>query len=60
MTNNDTNGNFGNMSDFYLENGNYLKFKVLQLGYNIKTEKDTKIGLEKIRIFISAERICTP
>ena len=35
LTDSDPNGNFGKMSDFYLENGDYLRFKVVQLGYTL-------------------------
>ncbi len=59
LTNDDTNGNFGKMSNFYLENGDYLKFKVVQLGYTIKANENSKIGLDKIRIYISGENLYT-
>lgn len=39
----DLNGNFSKPSDFFLENGNYLRLKNLSLGYTIK-------GLEKIKV----------
>jgi len=60
LTTNDQNGNFGKMSDFYLEKGDYLRLKVLQLGYTIPANKYLdKIGATKLRIYLSAENLVT-
>lgn len=59
LTSNDTNGNFGKMSDFYLENGDYLRLKVVQLGYSLPSSVYSKIGLSKLRFYLSAENLLT-
>ncbi len=59
LTSNDTNGNFGKMSDFYLENGDYLRLKVVQLGYSLPSSVYSKIGLSKLRVYVSAENLLT-
>jgi len=59
LTSNDTNGNFGNMSDFYLENGDYVRLKVVQLGYSLPAHLVGKISANKLRVYISAENLLT-
>jgi TonB-linked SusC/RagA family outer membrane protein len=59
LTSNDTNGNFGNMSDFYLENGDYLRLKVVQLGYSLPANIFKKINANKLRVYVSAENLLT-
>ncbi len=59
LTSNDTNGNFGNMSDFYLEKGDYLRLKVVQLGYSLPSNLIGKIGANKVRLYLSAENLFT-
>ncbi|MBP6430212.1 MAG: TonB-dependent receptor [Ferruginibacter sp.] len=60
LTSTDPNGNFGKMSDFYLEKGDYLRLKVLQLGYTLAPNKVlNKIGANKLRVYVSAENLLT-
>ncbi len=59
LTSNDTNGNFGNMSDFYLEKGDYVRLKVVQLGYSLPNYLISKIGASKVRFYLSAENLLT-
>ena len=59
LTSNDTNGNFGNMSDFYLEKGDYVRLKVVQLGYSLPNYLISKIGANKVRFYLSAENLLT-
>lgn len=59
LTNNDTNGNFTQMSDFYLEKGDYLRLKVVQLGYTLPTDLVSKIGASKLRFYLTAENLLT-
>ncbi len=59
LTSNDTNGNFGKMSDFYLENGDYLRLKVVQLGYSLPANLVGKINANKLRVYVSAENLLT-
>jgi len=59
LINSDPNGNFGNMSEFYLEDGDYLRLKILQLGYTLPSRWFTKIGASKIRVYVTAENLFT-
>ncbi|MDR6564057.1 MULTISPECIES: TonB-dependent receptor [unclassified Arcicella] len=59
LTNNDTNGNFGKPSDFYLEDGDFVRFKIIQLGYTLPTSITNKIGAQKLRLFLTAENLLT-
>ena len=59
MTTNDTNKNFNNPSDFYLEDGDYLRFKTIQLGYSLPSDAINKSGLQKARVYVTAENLFT-
>jgi hypothetical protein len=59
LTSNDANGNFGNMSDFYLEKGDYLRLKLVQLGYTVKYKGLDKIGATRLRFYVTAENLLT-
>jgi TonB-linked SusC/RagA family outer membrane protein len=59
LTNNDTNGNFGNSSDFYLENGDYLRLKIVQLGYTLPSSIVNKVGAQKVRFYVTGENLLT-
>ena len=59
LTNDDTNKNFSNMSDFYLEKGDYLRLKVLSIGYSMPTDLVSTIGASKIRFYLTGENLLT-
>ncbi len=59
LSSDDANGNFGNMSDFYLEKGDYVRLKVVQLGYSLSNKLVSKIGANKLRFYLSAENLLT-
>ncbi|MEO7138930.1 MAG: SusC/RagA family TonB-linked outer membrane protein, partial [Ferruginibacter sp.] len=60
LTTNDLNGNFGNMSNFYLEKGDYFRLKILQLGYTLQSYKFLqKVGATKVRFYLTGENILT-
>ena len=43
----------------YLQNAAYLRLKNIQIGYQLPKELCNKIGLEKIRVFATAENLFT-
>lgn len=47
------------MSDFYLQKGDYLRIKQVQLGYTFKKSLSSKIGIERLRIYAGAENLYT-
>ncbi|MDO9254078.1 MAG: TonB-dependent receptor [Bacteroidales bacterium] len=59
LTANDVNENFGKMSDFYLEKGDYLRLKQLQIGYTINAAILKKIDISKLRVYVQSENLLT-
>lgn len=59
LTSSDDNGNFGKMSDFYLEKGDYLRLKVVQLGYTLPSRLTNKISASRLRLYVTAENLLT-
>lgn len=59
LTTNDTNLNFNNPSDFYLEDGDYLRFKTVQLGYSLPREVLEKMKIDRLRLYLTGENLFT-
>jgi hypothetical protein len=59
LTDNDPNGNFSRMSDFYLEKGDYLRLKVVQLGYTLPNHLFNRLGVSRFRVYVTAENLLT-
>jgi TonB-dependent starch-binding outer membrane protein SusC len=59
LINSDPNGNFSNMSEFYLEDGDYLRFKVVQLGYTLPRNLFEKVGISRFRVYVTGENLLT-
>ncbi|MFD2517499.1 SusC/RagA family TonB-linked outer membrane protein [Salinimicrobium flavum] len=59
LTNNDANGNFSKASDFYLEDGDYLRIKIAQLGYSLPSEWINHMGAQKLRLYVTGENLFT-
>ncbi len=59
LTTNDANGNFSRMSDFYLESGDYARMKLLQLGYTLPAKLLSRVGVTRLRIYVTAENLFT-
>ncbi|SDM89419.1 SusC/RagA family TonB-linked outer membrane protein [Kriegella aquimaris] len=59
LTDDDTNGNFSRASDFYLEDGSYVRLKTIQLGYTLPSDVVGKIGVQKLRLYITGENLLT-
>jgi hypothetical protein len=59
LTTNDTNKNFNNPSDFYLEDGDYFRFKTIQFGYSLPSSVINKVSLAKARVYLTAENLFT-
>lgn len=58
LTVDDPNGNF-RYSDYYIEDGSYLRLKNVQIGFNFSDTIINKLGLAKARIYASAENVFT-
>ncbi|HEY8689810.1 MAG TPA: TonB-dependent receptor [Chitinophagaceae bacterium] len=59
LTDSDPNGNFSRMSDFYLEKGDYLRLKVVQLGYTLPNRLYNRYGVSRLRLYVTAENLFT-
>ncbi|GEP97399.1 TonB-dependent receptor [Chitinophaga cymbidii] len=59
LVTNDPNKNFTNNSEFYLEDGSYLRIKTLQLGYTLPGAVTKRIGLERLRVHVMSENLIT-
>jgi TonB-dependent starch-binding outer membrane protein SusC len=59
LTTADTNQNFSRFSDFYLEDGDYLRLKLVQLGYTLPKDISNKIGAQKLRFYVTGENLLT-
>ncbi len=59
LTTQDSNNNFSNMSNFYLEKGDFLRIKNVQVGYTLPASVSNTIKSDKIRIYLSAENLAT-
>lgn len=46
-------------SDRYLEDGSYLRIKMVQLGYTFPVTLTTKIGIKSVRIYINVQNLYT-
>jgi len=55
----DNNQNFSKPSNFYLQNGDYFRIKIVQLGYSLSNDLIGKAGLSKARIFVTGENLFT-
>ena len=55
----DRNRNIINVSDFYIESGNYVRLKNLQIGYTFPGKIINLAKIEKFRIFIGAKNLLT-
>jgi TonB-linked SusC/RagA family outer membrane protein len=55
----DPNGNFSKPSNFYLQDGDYFRIKIIQLGYSLPESIIGTAGLTKTRIYVTAENLFT-
>lgn len=55
----DPNGNYSKMSDYYLENGDYARVKLIQLGYSLPDRLIQKIFASRVRFYVTAENLFT-
>ena len=59
LSNSDNNKNFSNPSDFYLEKGDYLRIKTVQLGYSLSKNVIENLGLTRLRVYVTGENLFT-
>ncbi len=59
LTKDDPNKNYSRASNFYLEDGDYLRIKTMQLGYSLPSDIISTAGLSRARIYLMAENLVT-
>lgn len=59
ITLDDPNQNYSRPSSHYLEDGSYVRIKTLQLGYTLPFELTNKIGIRKVRAYVSSNNLLT-
>ncbi len=59
LTMTDLNKNFSRSSDFFLENGAFFRIKTLQLGYSLPLAATSKIGMNRLRFYVSGNNLFT-
>lgn len=47
------------VSTFFVENGSFLKLRNIQLGYNFPEKIASKVKMQKLRLYVSAQNVLT-
>lgn len=47
------------ISDFFVEDGSYFRFKVAQIGYTLPERISRKVGMKALRLFLQGENLFT-
>lgn len=55
----DKNGNYGNTSDWYIENGSYLRVKNISLGYTVPALLTNRAHIGAVRVYVTATNLFT-
>ncbi|QIY82889.1 TonB-dependent receptor [Chryseobacterium sp. NEB161] len=59
VTRDDPNHNYSWMSNYYLQKGDYVRLKIIQLGYTIPQDVTSRFGMSKVRLYITGENVFT-
>ncbi len=59
LTRADVNKNYSRLSDWYLQKGDYLRIKLIQLGYTLPQNTTQNFGVSKLRFYVTAENLFT-
>ena len=54
----DYNGNF-RISDYYLEDGSYLRLKTAQIGYTLTSSIAERVGIDRMRVYVGGQNLLT-
>ena len=53
------NNNEKRVSTYWVENGSYLKLRTIQLGYNFPKSIASKLSMQRLRMYVSAQNLFT-
>jgi TonB-linked SusC/RagA family outer membrane protein len=59
LSRNDDNQNYTRPSDYYLQKGDYLRLKLVQVGYSLPKNISEAIGASKVRFYVTGENLVT-
>ena len=59
LTIDDSNKNFSRMSNYYLQKGDYLRLKLIQVGYSLPEGVSKSLGANKVRFYLTGENVFT-
>jgi hypothetical protein len=59
LSRNDDNQNYTRPSDYYLQKGDYLRLKLVQIGYSLPKNISETIGATKVRFYVTGENLVT-
>jgi len=59
LTRDDPNGNYSKMSPYYLQKGDYMRIKLIQLGYTLPKSVSESFGASKVRFYVTGENVFT-
>ncbi|WP_343701477.1 TonB-dependent receptor [Chitinophaga sp.] len=60
LTYTDVNGNYFNSSDFYVEDGDFMRVRNLQIGYNLPQQLLQRVKpLHTVRVYLAAQNLFT-
>jgi hypothetical protein len=59
VTRDDPNHNYSWMSNYYLQKGDYVRLKIIQLGYTLPQDVTNRFGMSKVRLYVTGENVFT-
>lgn len=59
VSNVDQNQNYTRFSDFYVEDGSFMRLKNIQLGYTLPQNVSKTVGLSRCRFYVSGQNLLT-
>ncbi|WP_198174864.1 TonB-dependent receptor [Spirosoma arboris] len=55
----DPNANYGRISDYFVEDGSYLKLRNLQIGYTIPNTLTKSLKISNLKVYVQAQNLLT-
>jgi len=59
VTIDDPNGNFSRPSDFFIEDGSYVRLRNLSIGYTLPSDLVSRIGATRFRVYLASQNLLT-
>lgn len=59
VTINDPNGNYARPSDFFIEDGSFVRLRNMTIGYTLPSDLVNRIGASRLRLYASGQNLLT-